>query len=290
MKKIILLVIIGAIAFGVYMLYKKSENDSLITPRLIDFIDFPVKENPSKYFKTLKTVVVSLPSRAEKKENMDNIRSMIEKALKDDIDLKLIVFGEASLGLYNGGNKYEREIAETIPGPLTKMLSYYTMHYNIHIAAGLIELKEGKLYNSLVVVDPTGEVCAVHRKMLLHSVDEANGITKAEPNYQVINIDGFKFGLSICADANDKWLFTQYKNENIDALIYSISSEIPWFSKWLNCWPYSKLYNAWILAANRSGREGEQNYSGALFISSPGGYMYYAENPDGNKLVARIGK
>lgn len=290
MKKIILLAVIAAIALGFYTLYKKPGDDSLITPRPIDFINFASKENLSKFFRTLKAVVVSLPSNPDKKVNMDNIKSTIEKALEDDIDLKLIVFGESSLGLYSGGEKYQRSIAETIPGPLTKMLSYYTMHYNIHIAVGLTELKEGKLFNSLVVVDPEGKVNAVHRKMLLHSIDETNGITKAEPNHQVVTIDGFRFGLAICADANDKWLYDQYKKENLDGLICPISSEVPWISKWLNYWPYGKIYNAWILAANRVGREGDQVYDGTVFAASPRGYLDYAENSGRNKLVVLIGK
>jgi predicted amidohydrolase len=290
MKKIILLLVLGAIAYGFYILYKKPGGDSILTPRLIDFVNFGSKENPSQFGRTLKTVIACLPSRPSKRENVDNIKTTIEKALEDDIDLKLIVFGEASLGLYGGGDKYQRSVAETIPGPFTKMLAYYTMHYNIHIAVGLIELKEGRLYNSLVVVDPLGNVCAVHRKMLLHSIDEANGITKAEPNYQVVTIDGFRFGLAICADANDRWLFEQYKKENLDGLIAPVSSQVPGFSKWLNYWPYGKMYGTWILAANRYGREGEQEYDGTVFAASPRGYLNYAEIPNGNKMVAIIGK
>jgi predicted amidohydrolase len=289
MKKIIFLILVIIIALGVFALYKKPGNDSLISPRLVDFINFGSKDISGNYFRTIKAVIVSLPTHPDKKENMDNIRSMIEKALEDDIDLKLIVFGEATLGTYNGGDKYTRGIAESIPGPLTKLLTEYTTKFNIHISAGLIEAKEGKLFNSLVVVDPDGKI-TIHRKMLLHQIDEANGITQAEPNSQVVTIDGFKFGLSICADANDKWLYEQYKKENIDGLIYSITSEVPWLSKWLYYWPYGKMYNAWILAANRSGTEGEEKYDGTIFAAHPNGYMEYADNPSNYKLVVKIGK
>lgn len=291
MKKILLLIIIAAIGYGIYFLYQKTgDDDTLINPRLIDYINFPTKENPSKFFRSLKAVVVSLPTHPDKKENMDNIKTVIERALADDIDLKLIVFGEAILGTYNGGDKYAKGIAETIPGPLTNMLADFTMHYNIHIAAGLIELKDGKLFNSLVVVGPDGKVSGVHRKTLLHPIDEANGITKADQNYQVVEVDGFRFGLAIGDEINDKKLFEQYKIESLDGLICPYNTEIHWFTKWLNFWPYSKMYNAWILSAGRSGREGEREYDGTVFASSPGGYLDYKTNPDNYKMVVKIGK
>jgi predicted amidohydrolase len=293
MKKIVLLIIIIAIAFGIYILYKKPGGEYLITPRLIDFIDFPEKENPSKFFLTLKVAVVSMQSGAGKEGNIKEIERIIDTTTFDNTGMRLIIFGEASLGLYDNGNqgsKYQRSIAEPLPGPFSDRLAYLAERFSIYIAAGLIEVKDGKLYNSLVVVNPKGKIEAIHRKMLLHYIDEKNGITQAEPNFQVIEIDGFKIGLSICSDANDRWLFQKYTEAKINALIYPFTSKIPWLSKWLNCWPYSKLYNCWILAANRYGIEGEEEYDGTVFISSPSGFMHYSERPENNVLVHTIGK
>ncbi len=290
MKKIILLLILGAIAYGAYVLFRNPGELNSITPRIIDYFDFPVKENPSKYVRTLKAAVISLPSHPDKKENIDKIKSIIENTLADDIDVKLIIFGETSLGLYNGGDKYQKNIAETIPGPFTKILADYAMRNNIHIAAGMAEWKEGKLYNSLVVVDPFGKIAAVHRKRIFNSIDEANGFTKADLNHQVVTVDGFRFGLALSGEADDKWLFDQYQKENLDALICPVSSEIPWYSRWLDYWPYAKKYKAWILSPNRVGTEGGVDFDGTVFVASPGGYIDFRENPANNKLVYLIGK
>lgn len=290
MKKIILLIILGSMAYGAYVLFRNPGDLNSIAPRVIDYFDFPVKENPSRYVRTIKTAVISLPSHPDKKENINNIKSIIERTIADDIDIKLIVFGEVTLGLYNGGDKYQRNIAESIPGPFTKILADYAMRFNIHIAAGMVELKEGKLYNSLIVVDPFGKVAAVHRKMLFNRIDDMNGFTKADPNHQVVTVDGFRFGLALSGEADDIWLFEQYKKENLDALICPVSTEIPWYSRWLDFWPYSKKYKAWIIAPNRSGVEGGLNFDGTVFIAAPGGFIEYRENPDNYKFVSVIGK
>ncbi len=50
------------------------------------------------------------------------------------------------------------------------------------------------------------------------------------------------------------------------------------------------MYNAWILAANRSGKEGEQNYDGTVFAASLSGFRDYADNPANYKLFVKIGK
>ncbi len=290
MKKIILLIFLAAAAYGIYLLYQKPGNSQLLTPRPVDYINFPIKKNPAGYFRTIKTVVFSLPADPVKKNNTELIKSSIESALKDDIDLKLIVFGEASLGSYIGGNKYMRGIAETIPGNFTNMLAGYTVRYNIYIAAGLIEAKDGKLYNSFIVVNPEGKIEAVHRKMLLSSIDESNGISKAGFNFQVADVDGFRCGIAIGDEINDRKLWEEYQKENLDAVINPSSADIPWISRWLDYWPYGKIYNSWIISPGRWGVEGEQIYNGTIFICSPDGYLNYSDKQGYNKLVGLIGK
>ncbi len=293
MKKIILAVIILFILIGAYFLYRKPGGEYLITPRLIDFIDFPQKEDSAKYFLTLKVAVASMLHYENKEENIKEIERIIEKTVIDYPDVKLIAFGEASLGLYSigkRGRKYMWSIAEPLNGRFIKKLAYFTERYNVYIAVGIIEAKEGKLWNSLVVINPKGKIEAVHRKMLLNSVDERNGITKSDANYQVFEVEAFKIGLAIGSEADDRWLHEQYKNEKINALICPLTSELSFMSKWLNCWPYGKLYNAWIISPNRYGTEDELEYDGIVFAAAPTGYMHYSERPENNIFIYTIGK
>jgi len=294
MKKLFFLIPVVLFIWGVYFLYQRPEGDKVLSPRYIDYVDFPKKDIESEYFVTLKVGVVTKPYSENKNENIAEILRIIEQSASKQVDMKLIVFGEASLGLYNKGGdrkKYIQNIAEPLPGPLTRKLSLYAQKYNLYIASGLIEIKKKQYYNSLFVINPKGKIETVHRKMLLNDIDSANGIIKADSNYETFQIDVFKFGLALSNDLNEKWLYEKYKKEKIDALIYShVSTEFSFLGRWLNCWPYSKMYNCWILGAGRYGTEEGVEYAGNVFISSPAGYLHYEEKPADNLFVYKIGK
>ena len=153
----------------------------------------------------------------------------------------------------------------------------------------LIESSGDTLYNSLIVLGPSGAIVGRHRKMMLHYLDVAGGITEAAPNQQVIDIDGVRFGLAICADANSRWLHRQYLDQRIDALLYSVTSAVPFVSKWLSYWPYSVKYGAWIVAANRFGREGRDQYPGTVFVSAWNGHIQALADLENDYLTSIVG-
>jgi predicted amidohydrolase len=105
--------------------------------------------------------------------------------------------------------------------------------------------------------------------MLLFALDEANGIRKAAPNAQVVDIGEFRVGLAICSDANSRWLQRQYREAKVDAVLYSVTSAVPAVARWRRYWPVARRYDAWLLAANRGGAEGRQTYPGTAFIAAP---------------------
>jgi predicted amidohydrolase len=126
--------------------------------------------------------------------------------------------------------------------------------------------------------------------MLLHWIDELNGVSQAPPNHQVVRVGDLELGLAICADANSAWLNMEYKAAGIDALIYSVTSNVPPTAKILKSWPYSRKYDAWILAANRSGKEADQNYPGTVFVSDPTGRVRVIDDVDSGYVYAVIGR
>lgn len=130
-----------------------------------------------------------------------------EDIVSPDPGVRLVVFGEAALGLYHDPADpvgYERSVAEPIPGAATDSLGALARRLRLHLAVGLIERSGDTLYNALVVIAPDGRIAGKHRKMLLFALDEANGIRKAAPNAQVVRIGELRVGLAICSDANSR--------------------------------------------------------------------------------------
>ena len=237
--------------------------------------------------------VASFTPGREKAANVAVIERITRKAVEEHPDLDLIVFGEASLGLYHDGSHphaYQARISEPVPGPTSERFSKLARELQIHMAYGFIESAADTLFNALVVVGPSGQIVAKHRKMLLHWIDELNGITEGPPNYEVVRVGDLKLGLAICADANSAWLNREYRAAKIDALIYSVTSKVPPTAKILKSWPYSRKYDAWILAANRSGTEIDQDYPGTVFVSDPTGRVRVIDDVGSGYVFAVIGR
>ncbi len=263
------------VALGAVVAFKRPRPD-LASPRLIDFLGVSARVRVDSLNVKVRVAVTTLPGDRRKEQNLREIESICRSAKRQHPDLALVVFAESSLGLYHDAQDpvgYQRRIAEPVPGPSTRRLGALAGALHIHIALGLVESEGDRLYNSLVVLAPSGEVIARHRKMLLHYLDERSGITEAAPNAQTFDIGGLRFGLSICADANSPRLVDEYRARNIDALVYSVTSKVPFISIWLRHWPYSKLYGSWILTANRYGTEGAEDYPGTAFVSAPNGHI-----------------
>lgn len=92
--------------------------------------------------------------------------------------VRLVVFGEAALGLYHDATNpvaYQRSVAEPIPGPAIGSVGAIARRSGTAIALGLVESAGDTLYNAIVVVDSAGRLIAKHRKMLLFDLTARMG-------------------------------------------------------------------------------------------------------------------
>jgi predicted amidohydrolase len=274
------------------MLNKPPESD-LIPPRLMEWIGRARPLDVSKMHHKMRVAVVSAQGFEQKEKNVQELVNISTEIVKDHRDVRLIVFGESSLGLYyrsNEPSKYQDSVAERVPGNVTGEIGRLAMNLNVYIAFGLIEKTHEGLFNSLAVVSPEGKVVALHRKMLLHYPDEQNGIRKAPPNAEVVTIDGFRAGLAICADGNSKWLTKSYLDDQIDVLLYSVTSKVPLTVFWLKYYPPAKRFHAWVLAANRYGHEEKEDYPGTIFVADRGGAVHSIRSDGPGYVTAVIAK
>jgi predicted amidohydrolase len=150
----------------------------------------------------IKLALAQISSKREnKKENLQKIEKLAIKAHEQAADLA--IFPELSLTGYVVRDQLY-ELAETIPGPSTRVVEDLAKKTGMHIIFGIPELSEktkATIFNTAVLVGPEGFI-GKYRKMYLptHSVFEEKRYFR--PGYQTA---AFKtavgnVGLCICYD------------------------------------------------------------------------------------------
>lgn len=167
---------------------------------------------------------VQLDSRNDKKRNVDKMSDFVDEAAKGGADI--VVFPE--LVTYIGSKDRYGEIAEEIPGPTIEMLQTKAQEHDIYIHSGSFIEKsttEGKFYNTSAVIDDTGEILDIYRKIHLFDVTIGDEVVTQESekilpgdNPTVVETDLGTFGLSICYDIRFPELYATLTSQGADVL------------------------------------------------------------------------
>ena len=92
-------------------------------------------------------------------------------------------------------------MAQEVPGGKTvSMLSHMAKKHQIYICSGLTEKDGETVYNSAVLVDPSGEIILLHRK--INELDIGHPYYALGRSLKVVQTDLGAIGLIICADAS----------------------------------------------------------------------------------------
>ena len=236
-------------------------------------IDF----QPENASDSLNVAVVSMNCSENKEDNLLKIKSIINSIMSSKPKTDLICFGEVITGWYVKSEEYITSIAESIPGPATDSIASWGSQHHVYVSFGMAEQKENKHYNALIVTSPEGKIVSIHRKNTLTPEDEASGYSSVQ-NSNTLWIKNFNLGLMICADVNGYWLTKQYAEADIDIILSAFASPIglPNFNI------ISRRMDAWQIFPNRTGNEGDADYSGLIYVSDPAGTIRsYAINIEG---------
>lgn len=136
------------------------------------------------------------PSPSTVEANTKLMADMLDLIGKEKPDI--VVFSE------NLVDRYEREpidnTAQTIPGPLTQMLSEKARLHNTYIVTSLNEKDaKGHLYVTAVLIDREGKIAGTYRKVHL-PLDEAERGLLPGSEYPVFDTDFGRVGLLVCWD------------------------------------------------------------------------------------------
>lgn len=116
-----------------------------------------------------------------------------------------------------------------------RFLSNLAKKYNTNIIGGsFITENNGKYYNSCPVIDRSGRLIALYSKNHLYSYygcDEGNFVSVGDSPVMV-ELDGVKFGLTICYDIRFPELYRAYRKAGADVLVncaaWGSKKPIPW--------------------------------------------------------------
>jgi predicted amidohydrolase len=160
--------------------------------------------------KTMRAAVVQLNSQEDVAANLERATHWIGEAAKAGAELVVLPENFA----FSGDEGKKREIAETLgdgaPGPIVAALASAAKKSGVFVIGGGMPEKSGDFerpFNASVLVEPSGKLADVYRKVHLFDVSLADGTvlkesgaTKAGKDVVVSDVRGVKVGMSICYD------------------------------------------------------------------------------------------
>ncbi len=138
--------------------------------------------------------IAGLQLAATSGDNTENMLAEIDKAMRRFPWLEMIVMPELN------ACGADRSLAEALPGPTEARFCEAARRHGIWLIPGsLYESSGGKLFNTVPVIDPAGEVIARYRKMFPWLPYE-NGTTPGD-EFVVFDVPAVgRFGISNCYD------------------------------------------------------------------------------------------
>ena len=218
----------------------------------------------------------------EKEENLSQLADLVRQAAGQGA--KLIVLPEmCATGYYFDSMEQAAEMAEPVPGGRTVgLLEDLARELDCYLVAGLPESEGERLYNTAVLVGPTGLI-GRHRKMHHYTPDSTWAKTGDEP-VAVFDTPIGKIGIQICMDLSypegprlSRLLGAQVLCAPMNWSEASIPSAI-WMTR-------AKENGMYVIASNRHGQEKGFSFCGGSGIIDPDGRVL-ACHPNGNGIAA----
>lgn len=157
--------------------------------------EFEQSDAPANRTVRLATVHLQPKNGKSAIEKCEQFAPLIAEAARQRADLVCL---PESLTCYRSGRSMAA-CAESIPGPSTKYFGRLAKEHNLYIVAGLTEREGPVIYNSAVLLGPSGELVGKYRKVCLPREEIEAGLTPGS-EYPVFDTRFGKLGIMICWD------------------------------------------------------------------------------------------
>ncbi len=204
-------------------------------------------------------------------KNLQNISLRLSGGVREKTDL--IVLPE----MFNTGFTMKaEELAEEMDGKTMQWLAKTAASYDCVITGSLIIKDNGKFYNRMIWMLPSGEYQFYDKHHLFSMGDEDKHFT-AGTKPVIVELKGWKIRLAVCYDLRfPVWL--RNNNADYDILLLIASWPDKRSSHWRTLIHARSIENqSYVIAVNRVGHDGNQVYhSGhSMCIDPYGNTVYY---------------
>ena len=244
---------------------------------------------------SLRVAAVQLNSQEDLEQNLEQCRLAISRAA--ELGAVVVVLPE-NFAIF-GGDAERRRVAETLEtaAPIQDTLRNLARGLGLSIVAGGFPEKSSdpaRPYNTCWVVGQSGETLAAYRKIHLFDVDLADGTRLAESDAatagsepSVVELSGFRFGLSICYDLRFPELYRSLVERGAEVLLVPAAFTLHTGKDHWHVLLRARAIEAqcWVVAAAQWGKHqaGRTTYGHSL-VCDPWGTIV-AECPDGLGVI-----
>jgi predicted amidohydrolase len=238
---------------------------------------------------TKRLIIASVAMHCDRQPDVNRARiaDTIEAIMQANPDVELIFFGEMTLGWYNPARfpEYHRSISESTPGETTQMLARLALDYKIYVCLGISELEGETLHNAQLLLNPHGEIQAVHRKRNLKQAEREADYQPGPLKLSVTEIRGVKTGMVICSDMASPATMKELMDSRLDLILLSLADDDQddFVSKF-----NARMFDAWVATANRYGYEDNKFWPGQIVISDPLGDIRIAKQGQEQCLIYEL--
>jgi len=243
----------------------------------------------------LNVAAVQLNSQAAVAANLESCRRLVGRAARRGAELVLLPENFA----FFGPEADKRRVAESVAdGPISQALSEMAREFGVCVVGGGFPEQSSdplRPHNTLLVVGADGSQLATYRKIHLFDVElggagsySESTATSAGDAPRVVEVAGFKLGLSICYDLRFPELYRALSEQGAEVLLVPAAFTLHTGKDHWHVLLRARAIEAQafvVAAAQYGAHPGNRNTYGHALIADPWGTVI-AEASDGEGLVS----
>jgi len=232
--------------------------------------------------------MIQVSCSADRQANLEKASAKIREAASQGAQIICLQELFSSLYFCWEENYDFFDLAESVPGPTTGLFGKLAGELDVVLIASLFEKRaQGVYHNTTAVIDADGSYLGKYRK---HHIPDDPGyyekfyFTPGDCDYQVFNTRFARIGVLVCWD---QWYpeaarITALKGAEIlfypTAIGWAESQDEATNKQQFQAWQTVQRGHAvanglYVVAVNRTGKEGAMNFWGASFIAGPMGEL-----------------
>lgn len=213
------------------------------------------------------------PILNEMEENLIKISEFIA-AICSQQKVDIIVFPELIISGYEAGVRFT-QLAQRVPGAVVNVVAQRAAEFGVHIVFGMPTKQkvESIIYNSAVMVGPTGELIGEYRK--IHLKGEERMAFRSGLKYPVFETEVGMVGLLIGYDLAFPEAARSLALDGAELILACCAWESPHNEEFQTYVRARALENAvFVAASNRVGEDVSYNFFGDSMIVGPRGQIF----------------